>query len=158
MTQPDDPTTEATGDNAQPEMHPHEVFDVVGGMPAFEALVASFYARVAQDEVLRPMYPEDLEPGARHLAMFFAQYWGGGEVYSRERGHPRLRMRHAAFPITEDAARRWASHMMAAIEEQGFPPAAEALLQRYVQQATPTLINQFPHQAPGPGGSSLPQV
>jgi truncated hemoglobin YjbI len=64
------------------------------------------------------MYPEDLEPGKRHLALFFAQYWGGGDVYGRERGHPRLRMRHAPFPITPEAALRWAELMAASIDEQ----------------------------------------
>lgn len=123
-------------------MHPHEVFDAVGGYEAFERLVEAFYRRVADDELLRPMYPEDLEPGKRHLTMFFAQYWGGGSIYGDERGHPRLRMRHAPFPITPDAALRWAELMTAAIREQDFPPEIDALLLAYVFRATPTLINQ----------------
>jgi hemoglobin len=127
-------------------LQPHEVFDRVGGMEAFEAIVDGFYRRVAEDELLRPMYPDDLEPGKRHLAMFLAQYWGGGPVYSSERGHPRLRMRHAPFAITPEAALRWATHMTAAIEELRFPSDVEALLLTYVQQATPTLINQLPDE------------
>jgi hemoglobin len=125
-------------------MEPHEVFDRVGGMDAFVSLVDAFYAKVATDELLRPMYPEDLEPGKRHLAMFLAQYWGGGDVYSSERGHPRLRMRHAAFPVTPEAALRWAELMAASIRELRFPSDVEALLLDYVVRATPTLINRFP--------------
>jgi hemoglobin len=125
-------------------MEPHEVFDRVGGMDAFVSLVDAFYAKVARDELLRPMYPEDLEPGKRHLAMFLAQYWGGGDVYSSERGHPRLRMRHAAFPVTPEAALRWAELMAASIRELRFPSDVEALLLDYVVRATPTLINRFP--------------
>lgn len=120
------------------------VFERVGGMDAFVALVDAFYGRVEQDDLLRPMYPDDLGPGKRHLAMFLAQYWGGGDVYSGERGHPRLRMRHAPFPITPEAALRWAELMTASILEQGFPADVEEQLLSYVARATPTLINQLP--------------
>jgi hemoglobin len=128
-------------------MHPHEVFDRVGGLEAFVSLVDSFYAKVAVDEVLRPLYPEDLEPGKRHLALFLAQYWGGEDLYGRERGHPRLRMRHAPFAITPEAALRWAELMAASIREHAFPSDVEALLLAYVARATPTLINQLPDSA-----------
>ena len=114
-----------------------------GGPAAFERLVDAFYDRVEQDEVLRPMYPEDLAPGKRHLALFLAQYFGAGPVYADERGHPRLRMRHAPFPIDPDAAGRWATHMLAAIAAQGFPEDVTAELVAYVHRATPTLVNRF---------------
>jgi hemoglobin len=123
------------------------VFDRVGGMDAFVTLVEGFYGRVEHDELLRPMYPEDLEPGKRHLAMFLAQYWGGGDIYSREQGHPRLRMRHAPFPITPEAALRWAELMSASILELRFPTDVEQQLLTYVARATPTLINQLPEDA-----------
>jgi hemoglobin len=132
--------------DAAPELRPEEVYDRVGGYAAFESLVASFYAKVATDELLRPMYPDDLEPGKRHLALFLAQYWGAGDVYGRERGHPRLRMRHAPFPITPEAALRWAELMAASIREHAFPSDVEALLLGYVARATPTLINQLPSE------------
>jgi len=120
------------------------VFEAVGGLDAFVTLVGSFYVRVEADEILRPIYPADLEPGKRHLAMFLAQYFGGGPIFSSERGHPRLRMRHAPFAITLEAADRWAGHMSAAIRDQGFPPGAEAAMLDYVTWATPQMINQFP--------------
>lgn len=122
------------------------VYERVGGMDAFEALVEAFYGRVEQDELLRPMYPEDLGPGKRHLAMFLAQYWGGGDVYSGERGHPRLRMRHAPFDITPEAAQRWAELMSASILELRFPSDVEQQLLSYVARATPTLVNRFPDE------------
>lgn len=128
-------------------LDPTEVYDRVGGLDAFVQLVDRFYERVERDEVLRPQYPEDLEPGKRHLALFFAQYWGGGSVYSSERGHPRLRMRHAPFDVTPEAAQRWAQHMSEAIVEMQFASDVEALLLAYVQRATPTLINRIPDDA-----------
>ena len=139
-------------------LHPHEVYERVGGMEAFETLVDAFYDRVERDELLRPHYPDDLEPGKRHLAMFLAQYFGGGDVYSSERGHPRLRMRHAEFAITPEVALRWARLMSEAIRERRFPSDVEDVLLRYVAQATPTMINETPDdvtelsQHPGPQG------
>jgi hemoglobin len=127
-----------------PELDPSQVFERVGGMAAFEAIVDGFYQRVEQDELLRPMYPEDLGPGKQHLTLFLAQYWGGGNVYGELRGHPRLRMRHAPFPITPEAAGRWASLMTASIQELRFSSDVEALLLAYVRNATPTLVNRFP--------------
>jgi hemoglobin len=125
-------------------LHPHEVYDRVGGYDAFAALVDGFYDRVEQDELLRPQYPEDLEPGKEHLAMFLAQYFGGGDIYSSQRGHPRLRMRHAHFEITPEVALRWAHLMAEAIRERQFASDVEQVLLQYVANATPTMINQLP--------------
>lgn len=82
-------------------------YEQVGGEPFFERLVDAFYAAVVQDELLRPMYPEDLEESKRHLTLFLMQYWGGPRTYQQERGHPRLRMRHAEFRITKRARDAW---------------------------------------------------
>lgn len=118
------------------------IFDRAGGEDAFVELVDRFYAKVDADPVLRSIYPEDLEPGKTHLARFFMQYWGAGPVYSAERGHPRLRMRHSPFRITPDAAARWATHMLEAIDEMDFPPDVDEALRTYVMRFTPTMINQ----------------
>jgi hemoglobin len=91
-------------------------YDEVGGHAFFERLVENFYATVAQDELLRPMYPEDLSESKRHFAMFLEQYWGGPREYSQERGHPRLRMRHAPFRITRAARDAWLAAMAKALD------------------------------------------
>ena len=85
-------------------------FDEIGGMPTIEKIVARFYEGVATDPVLGPMYPaEDLADGSaeRRLRLFLAQYWGGPTTYSQERGHPRLRMRHAPFAVNSEAQAHW---------------------------------------------------
>ena len=96
------------------------LYDAAGGMPFFEALVGRFYDGVAVDPVLRPLYPEPDLAGARHrLTLFLAQYWGGPTTYDAERGHPRLRMRHAPFaigPVERDA---WLARMREAIAWTG---------------------------------------
>src|SRR5213078_4421840 len=76
-----------------------------------------FYLGVADDPVLRPMYPDDLTEARAHFAGFLVQYWGGPTTYSDERGHPRLRMRHMRFHIGSEERDRWLAHMSAAVGE-----------------------------------------
>ena len=92
------------------------LYESVGGMPFFEKLVEAFYSEVEQNEILRPMYPDDLTDAKRHLVLFIAQCFGGPAQYMEERGHPRLRMRHAPFRITKKARDAWLDAMNAALE------------------------------------------
>jgi hemoglobin len=91
-------------------------YDQVGGHEFFVRLVENFYAEVETDELLRPMYPEDLSESKRHFEMFLEQYWGGPRTYSDVRGHPRLRMRHAPFRINRAARDAWLAAMSTALE------------------------------------------
>jgi hemoglobin len=93
------------------------LFDQVGGEPFFAQLVDEFYAVVESDETLRPMYPDDLTDSRRHLTLFLIQYWGGPRTYQDERGHPRLRMRHAPFRVTKTARDAWLSAMGTALNK-----------------------------------------
>ena len=94
------------------------MFERVGGREFFTELVDTFYAGVAADDVLAPLYPEHPDfAGARHrLTVFLVQYWGGPTDYDAERGHPRLRMRHLRFPIGTTERDRWLAHMTNAVE------------------------------------------
>ena len=93
-------------------------YDQVGGHAFFERLVENFYAEVEHDELLRPMYPDDLSDSKRHFEMFLEQYWGGPRSYSEERGHPRLRMRHAPFRINRAVRDAWLAAMSTALERE----------------------------------------
>ena len=117
------------------------LFGAVGGMPFFERLVDRFYDGVERDEVLRPLYPEDLEPPRKHLALFLAQYWGGPGEYSELRGHPRLRMRHAPFVVGDLERDRWLVHMRAAIEELAPPAHVATALDEYFEYAADAMRN-----------------
>jgi len=118
------------------------LYDAAGGMPFFERLVTSFYGGVADDPVLRSLYPEDLAPPTRHLTLFLAQYWGGPTTYDAERGHPRLRMRHAPFAVGPDERDRWLFHMRAAVEETApSDPVRRALLE-YFEMAAEAMRNR----------------
>ncbi len=119
-------------------------YEQVGGHETFARLVAEFYRGVADDPVLRPMYPEeDLGPAEERLLLFLEQYWGGPKTYSERRGHPRLRMRHAAFPVSPQARDRWLMHMRAALDTLELAPLHEETLWDYLQRAAYSLVNTF---------------
>lgn len=111
------------------------------GREWFFALVERFYAGVAGDRLLRPMYPDDLAPGKEHLALFLVQYWGGPGEYDQLRGHPRLRRRHAEFPIDPAAAQAWYRHMSEAVRAGGLSPEDEADMLAYFEAASRSLVN-----------------
>lgn len=117
------------------------MYEAVGGMPFFVALVDRFYERVAHDIMLRPLYPDDLGPSAEHLALFLAQYWGGPTTYSDGRGHPRLRMRHAPFAIGQRERDRWMVAMTAALDGAELEPDLYQRFADYFTMAADSLIN-----------------
>ena len=121
------------------------IFDAVGGRPFFVDLVDGFYAGVSTDPLLRPLYPEDLADSRRHLAGFLVQYWGGPTTYSEERGHPRLRMRHAPFAIAEAERDAWLRHMLGSLDAvaaaHGTPAEAVARIRAYLTDVADFLVN-----------------
>ncbi len=120
-------------------------YATVGGADTFRRLVARFYQGVATDPLLRPLYPEpDLAAAERRLRMFLEQYWGGPKTYGEERGHPRLRMRHAAFRVGPAERDAWLLHMRAAVEEVALPPEQAAVLWDYLVMAAHSLVNADP--------------
>ena len=122
---------------------PLSVYEAAGGMPFFERLVGRFYDRVEADPVLRAVYPEeDLAPARRHLTLFLAMYWGGPDDYERERGAPRLRMRHFPFTIGPDERDRWLGNMGEAIDDAAPPPEVRAALVQYFARAAEALRNR----------------
>lgn len=117
-------------------------FEEVGGHATFETIVRVFYEGVAEDEVLRPMYPEeDLGPAADRLQLFLEQYWGGPTTYSDTRGHPRLRMRHAPFAVTPDARDRWLRHFRKGLDAAHLDPEHDQAFWAYAQHAAKFMIN-----------------
>lgn len=123
-------------------MSEQSMYERIGGEEAFEQLVSHFYALVSQDPILRPMYPEDdLHAAAERLMLFLMQYWGGPHTYSEMRGHPRLRMRHAQFPIDSKARDAWLRHMRSAVDELDIDEADRSELWSYLEMAAQSLVN-----------------
>jgi hemoglobin len=121
------------------------VYDLAGGEPTFRLLVQRFYAAVATDPVLRPVYPEeDLAGATERLTLFLIQYWGGPSTYSEHRGHPRLRMRHQPFVIGQRERDAWLGHMNAAVESLDLAPAVRKALLDYFETASTAMINSAP--------------
>ena len=121
---------------------PAQFYAEVGGGPTFHRIVARFYQQVAEDPVLRPLYPEeDLGPAEDRLRMFLEQYWGGPRTYSDQRGHPRLRMRHAPFRIGPIEREAWLRCMRVAVDEAGLDDAHRAMLWEYLEMAAASMVN-----------------
>jgi len=127
----------------EPQSRPRQTFyERVGGEPTFRTLVERFYAGVAADPLLRPMYPEaDLGPATDRLTLFLIQYWGGPNTYSATRGHPRLRMRHVPFTIGSAERDAWLRHMRAALDSLDLEPEPAAELWNYLRTAAESLRN-----------------
>ncbi|MGC8512334.1 MAG: globin [Acidimicrobiales bacterium] len=120
------------------------LYDRVGGDSFFEQLTSRFYSAVAEDPVLRPLYPQDateLEASRRNLTLFLVQFWGGPKAYAEERGHPRLRMRHATFRIGPAERDAWLRHMRAAVEAADLDPLDGMQLMSYLADAAEHLVN-----------------
>jgi hemoglobin len=125
-----------------PDAAQRTFYEQVGGHDTFVRLVDVFYDGVAADPVLRPMYPEeDLTDAKERLRMFLEQYWGGPTTYGEQRGHPRLRMRHAPFRVNPDARDRWLAHMREAVTSLHLAPMLESILWDYLERAAWSMVN-----------------
>jgi hemoglobin len=118
------------------------VYQLAGGEETFRLLVQRFYSRVAEDPILRAIYPEeDLSGATERLTLFLIQYWGGPSSYSESRGHPRLRLRHQPFAIGQRERDAWLGHMAAAVESLELAPAVRKALLDYFETASTAMIN-----------------
>lgn len=106
-------------------------FERLGGREIVRRIVDDFYERVAADEVLRPLFPDDLEPGIERQRLFLEQWLGGAPAYSMTHGQPMLRRRHFPFVIGREHAERWLAHMRAAFAANDVPgELSDEILQR----------------------------
>jgi hemoglobin len=120
------------------------MYDRVGGDAFFDQLTRRFYDAVATDAVLAPLYPSDpeqMEQARVHLRGFLIQYWGGPATYSEQRGHPRLRMRHAPFVIGDAERDAWLTHMTDAVRAAGLPALDEAQMLTYFRASAAHMVN-----------------
>jgi hemoglobin len=124
---------------------PQTFYDAVGGAETFHKIVSRFYELVREDEVLLPLYPPDeLDDAEERLRMFLEQYWGGPRTYSDQRGHPRLRMRHAPFQIgflERDAWLRCMHTAVASIDSQTLDDEHRRELLTYLEMAAQSMVN-----------------
>ncbi|GAB3299045.1 globin [Parasphingorhabdus pacifica] len=119
-------------------------YDQVGGERTFDFIVSRFYQEVAKDELLRPLYPEeDLGPAEERFRLFLMQYWGGPHTYSDQRGHPRLRMRHAPFKIGPAERDAWLRCMRIAVDEANLQAGHRDQLWQYLESAADSMVNSW---------------
>lgn len=112
------------------------------GANKLRKLIHDFYQGIRNDELLSPMYKNDLEAAEDRLYLFMVQYLGGPDLYNQQRGHPRLRMRHVVFPINETAKEHWLKNMKAALEKSEINQDDKYFLWHYFQQTAEFLKNR----------------
>ena len=123
-------------------MEEHEVYAAIGE-EGFERLVSEFYRQIPGDDLLCPMYPaHDFQGAAQRLRDFLIYRFGGPPTYLEQRGHPRLRMRHAAFPIGQQARDRWFQLMSNALDRANLPGEVQVVLRPFFASTTTFLINR----------------
>ena len=123
-------------------MNEQDIYPLIGE-EGFQRLVAAFYQQVPSDGILGPMYPpENLAGAEQRLRDFLVGRFGGPARYIEQRGHPRLRMRHRPFAITEAARHRWVRLMTRALDEAALPPEADALLRAFFEEVATMMINR----------------
>jgi len=121
-----------------------DVYPLIGD-DGFTRLVAAFYRRVKTDDILGPMYPDhDFEGAEKRLRDFLIFRFGGPQTYIMERGHPRLRMRHAPFVVDQAARDRWVLLMDEALQEVALPEEAEQMLRPFFHDVATFLMNRAP--------------
>ncbi|MFL6449557.1 MAG: globin [Bryobacteraceae bacterium] len=121
----------------------NEVYSAIGE-DGFRQLIRSFYSQVAADDILGPLYPQDDFPGAEErLRNFLIFRFGGPPDYVEQRGHPRLRMRHAPFPVNQAARDRWMQLMEKALETVPMPEEAQRLLRAYFESTATAMMNRL---------------
>jgi len=119
-----------------------QIYSTVGE-EGFERLVGSFYRQVPTDSILGPMYPkDDLVAAEQRLRDFLVGRFGGPQRYIEQRGHPRLRMRHAPFPINREARDRWMELMGNALDEAQLPPDVTEYLREFLGQVATMMMNR----------------
>lgn len=121
-----------------------ELYEQMGGEQTFTQIAKVFYQGVAQDPLLKDMYPEkDLAPAEERLRLFLMQYWGGPDSYQQLRGHPRLRMRHAPFHINPEARKHWLEHMRIALDSTNLSMMHREMIWDYFERAATAMVNTF---------------
>ena len=120
------------------------IYEAVGGEKVFARIIENFYNGIESDALIRPMYPQDLTESKRSMTLFVMQYFGGPRTYSQERGHPRLRMRHAPFSIGQAERDAWMKHMRDAVEAEHFVSSLETVLLDYFENTATFMMNRAP--------------
>ena len=127
-------------------MDDQDIYGLIGE-DGFHRLIAAFYRQIPADDILGPMYPaQDLEGAEQRLRDFLVFRFGGPPQYIEQRGHPRLRMRHAPFPVTPEARDHWMQIMNIALSEADLPAEADEVLRAFFDSTATFMINRMPTQ------------
>ena len=123
-------------------MRESEVYAAIGD-DGFQSLINAFYQQIPNDDILGPMYPaDDLKGAEDRLRSFLIYRFGGPQTYLDERGHPRLRIRHAPFPVDQRARDRWVLLMNNAFDKVELNADTVVVMKAFFEQVATFLMNR----------------
>lgn len=113
------------------------------GLEKLQELSTEFYRRVQADDdpEFKAIFDRNLDEAVQNQFEFFAQRFGGPNLYTQRKGHPALRMRHAHFKITKRAAERWVMHMREAMAAVAIPEDIRARMDEFFVSTAEFLVN-----------------
>jgi len=127
-----------------PPVAADSVYARLGGAPAIHALVNRFYElmdELPEAYTVRRLHPDSLAGSADSLFKFLSGWFGGPPLYIRERGHPRLRMRHAPYAIGPVERDEWLLCMRQALAEQVSDDTLRAGVVRAFEEMAEHMLN-----------------
>lgn len=127
-----------------PAVAADSVYARIDGAPAVRALVERFYAlmdELPEAYTVRRLHPESLAGSADSLFKYLSGWFGGPPLYIQERGHPRLRMRHAPYAIGAIERDEWMLCMRQALAEQVADPALRAAIEQAFTGMAEHMVN-----------------
>ena len=116
------------------------IYELVGD-EQIRLLTTYFYQEVAKNEDLKKLYPKELAPAEERLYLFLVQVFGGPETYSEQRGHPRLRMRHAKWKIDAKMRDHWINAMHVGLDQLPIDTTIKEAMMSYFVKAANHMIN-----------------
>ena len=118
----------------------------LGGEEAVRNLVKRFYdlmdGEAQWQTPLRDIHSKDLSEAREKLFLFLSGWLGGPDLYVQRHGHPRLRARHASFPVDDQARDQWMACMLQAMREVEMEPELYAHLQGAFQRTADFMRNR----------------
>ena len=118
----------------------------LGGEEGVRRLVNRFYDVMDSEpqwqSPLRSIHPEDLSGSRERLFLFLSGWLGGPDLYVERFGHPRLRARHASFPVDDLARDQWMACMVRAMDEVQVPQEVRGDLTVALQRTADFMRNR----------------
>lgn len=131
-------------EGSAPPWGPYETpFEALGGEDRIRSIVDRFYDIIDSDApTLRSLLPRDDSVSRDKLSAYLVEWSGGPALYTPERGHPKLRMRHLPFVIGADEVEVWLACFGEALDDND----VDGPVREFLDERITTLAHQMQNQ------------